>query len=954
MKTGWKILVRFGFATLNKLFMKKIILITLFAFSYFFAAAQAQEWLPDGKYGTKTARVSASKVLFYPTGCGDPIALSTKDSLQRQAAFYYDSCNHRPWVYDPKLATWDTLVGSGFGGSGPSFDSSLLNLNARFDLKPDYPDIKDTIQKVLNYIVLNNVTDFAGFIGFANSVIVKDTLRGDRFEIYTGTDAVDNGMIFADALGRKWRRWTGDGIDVNITWYGASTSNTPANNATAFEAARDYIYAHPNSFRRIKIPGNTGKYRISRQIKFTGPVDIVGDEGLSGNVGQQPATKLSWPMNVRGLFFQAYQYPFTCKISNLSVESEFDYIPRDTTALIETRVKLHIDNLYVPYASGHALVYKAALGGDSTTNPIFGDASYSILNRIEIHEAITGILTEGADANHIRVNFYESYANKRYGFDDNSTLGCHWNNVSFNGNANGSFTDAATLVTYGGLYYQALPLHDTTLLGIGKRPDLNPTWWREVTPRAALAWDTTKHYWSGGGYILRHPSGESSVQKPYTEGDQPMNNIWGSRGYVNDGTNGAGTMGYGLEKTILGAKYLQYAGVILKTGNTTDYPYLYIGGEPASPTNLYIVSPSGYQPAIHINSLSSYASIKMNNSADGGVAAFIHYATGARQLQLAPGNTLVAYLQETEGLQPGANNTFNLGQSGNTWKDIWATLSAGVGTKQVRINGSGKFTYADTMIISAGWGNAITGVYPNIIIGSDTSKLSTKTALRDSMLTARALIAAGGINIYNTNGTLTADRIVDGNSHYLDINNASTINLQANSDVTIGGYGDNVLYGTNWRVSSPLQVNEYTQLDSLKLRKVRIVPDGDSAYMKDPITGKVGYGKVNGGGGSGATAGQLRRFGSSDVTGTNANLTAAAGTVVYLPAATLSTNRTIDMAALNTDGDYIEIYNHEAGFTWSFTGATVYLLDRTTTASTLVVDGVYKIRRVSGKLIINN
>jgi hypothetical protein len=97
-----------------------------------------------------------------------------------------------------------------------------------------------------------------------------------------------------------------------------------------------------------------------------------------------------------------------------------------------------------------------------------------------------------------------------------------------------------------------------------------------------------------------------------------------------------------------------------------------------------------------------------------------------------------------------------------------------------------------------------------------------------------------------------------------------------------------------------------------------------------------------------------RKFGNTQVTGTNANVTAAAGTVLYLPSATLTVARTIDMTALNADGDYISINNQETGFNWSFTGQSVYYSDRTTTVSNLYANLNYIIIRVSGKLVIQN
>ena len=100
--------------------------------------------------------------------------------------------------------------------------------------------------------------------------------------------------------------------------------------------------------------------------------------------------------------------------------------------------------------------------------------------------------------------------------------------------------------------------------------------------------------------------------------------------------------------------------------------------------------------------------------------------------------------------------------------------------------------------------------------------------------------------------------------------------------------------------------------------------------------------------------GSSRNIAAFEVIGTNANITAAAGTVYYLPSATLSANRTIDVTALNTNLDYLEIHNNETGFTWSFTGASVYFSDNTTLVTTILADTNYIIRRSNGRLRIIN
>lgn len=98
----------------------------------------------------------------------------------------------------------------------------------------------------------------------------------------------------------------------------------------------------------------------------------------------------------------------------------------------------------------------------------------------------------------------------------------------------------------------------------------------------------------------------------------------------------------------------------------------------------------------------------------------------------------------------------------------------------------------------------------------------------------------------------------------------------------------------------------------------------------------------------------VRRFSNTFIIATDANITAAAGATYTLPAGTLTTNKNIDMTNLNTDGDYIEFINQEVNFTWSFTGQAVYFSDNITTASTLLAQTNYIIRRQNGRLIIIN
>lgn len=86
---------------------------------------------------------------------------------------------------------------------------------------------------------------------------------------------------------------------------------------------------------------------------------------------------------------------------------------------------------------------------------------------------------------------------------------------------------------------------------------------------------------------------------------------------------------------------------------------------------------------------------------------------------------------------------------------------------------------------------------------------------------------------------------------------------------------------------------------------------------------------------------------------TDADFTAVINTIKYLPAATLTANRTITMPT-GSNLDLIIIDNNEAGFVWNMAGGSVYLSDGTTVITSLLANTNYEIRKVSGKWRIQN
>jgi hypothetical protein len=84
----------------------------------------------------------------------------------------------------------------------------------------------------------------------------------------------------------------------------------------------------------------------------------------------------------------------------------------------------------------------------------------------------------------------------------------------------------------------------------------------------------------------------------------------------------------------------------------------------------------------------------------------------------------------------------------------------------------------------------------------------------------------------------------------------------------------------------------------------------------------------------------------------DANFTMTANAIKKLPAATLTANRTITIP-VGTAGQFIELYNREAGFTWNLGGDPVYFANGTVCTS-LLANTNYLIRYIDGQWEILN
>lgn len=388
-----------------------------------------------------------------------------------------------------------------------------------------------------------------------NTLIITDTIRGGKFYKYTGNDAADNGMIFTDALGNKWKR-DARGI-VNMLWYG--------NNRVALLAAKDYIYSHPD-FQTIYIP--QGNYSISDSVKFDRDIIIKGD----GVIGY-PATTLTFPEGKTGLIFSytSGQSGFGAEMTNIKITGQFTPGYNNTSVhAITIRTRVKFTNVIVSQFDGNGFHVSACGTAPNGDNNNYGIADNSIFNSVKASYCTNGFFSEGCDGHILQIDEGCDFSeNRRWGYYGNGQEGGDnliKTHFAFNGVA---IPGAKSVVTYNTKYYVALAGHDgyfgdATDSNYNKPPDSNPAYWLEVTPTmVATEWESNYRYYSGGAAIVRNVNARTIFDNCYVEGSEPPIFL-NTRSQVLGGIMGAGVVGGAFWNVLYGEMQLQNAGLLVE------------------------------------------------------------------------------------------------------------------------------------------------------------------------------------------------------------------------------------------------------------------------------------------------------------------------------------------------------------------------------------------------------
>lgn len=451
--------------------------------------------------------------------------------------------------------TWNgSIIGIAKGGTGQTTANTALNAllpsqvsnsgkylttdgtNTSWTLTPGTITASGAILKTGNNVDLSSLTSVTSIASFSNSsitsLVILDEFRGGIFDVYLGNDVSDNGVVFTDALSRKWKRRLYDD-KINIKWYGAiSTTNGSNNDAyTPIIGARDYCYNHTQY--TLYMPADTtgqAKYYVSTTLNFSRSIKILGDR----------KSQLFFPQGIAGMkFIEANgDQGLNVSVENLQLETTLSSTFDSTKHGLEANCVIHLKNIVVENFQGDGVyIHGCAI----PNNPNWGNSDGSSVEKVQCNYNNNGIHFDGCDANVIAIKNTQCTSNRRWGVLDNGFLGNYYSNCITTNNA----YSKNVVVIYGGKKYAALPASDG--LNINKQPDLYPNFWVETLANLSpdSVWNNTRPYYSGGAYAVLDPNNKSTLVGCYSEGGQPAS-IMGQRAVVVSGDHGAGTIGGGV------------------------------------------------------------------------------------------------------------------------------------------------------------------------------------------------------------------------------------------------------------------------------------------------------------------------------------------------------------------------------------------------------------------------
>lgn len=363
---------------------------------------------------------------------------------------------------------------------------------------------------VAQVAVLTNVSDITSFTSTTvSAIIVRDNNRGGIFSLYPGSNPVDNGLIFSDALSRKWIRQNVDA--VNIRWFGAKTDGSD-NRLIILNAIQSAKRNLPHI--KIYIPGTPENvfYHVSDSITINDYIELYGD-GVN--------SKIKFAAHKKGLTlgFPGTHYSIVRDLAIIgeAANARGNRVSWDGSRHgIVIKSPVHFTNVWVKYFDGCGFYIVNSLNdasnpGNSNTSTFTACHAYSNL--------LHGVYIQGGDANAMSFTNCDIVSNGGAGFYDRSFLGNRYSGNHTATNGSPEIPYQRGLVKFGGSVYACIK--DAT---VGQAPT-NTAYWQNLGTAwfaypNVLDYNNAVVYYAVAGYILEGPNQYGTLLGNYCELDQ--------------------------------------------------------------------------------------------------------------------------------------------------------------------------------------------------------------------------------------------------------------------------------------------------------------------------------------------------------------------------------------------------------------------------------------------------
>lgn len=922
--------------------MKKLLFATIVLL---FSLSAKSQWIKDDTYGKESNGGLFKRVLMIPTGCGGPSSLNSADAAKKQSAIYVDTCNGRIYLYNPHLLGWDTVA---TGGGGGAVDSSLYVTVTR---------LVDSLNKKMNksdstaggYYPYStnpkgyfNASDTGVTVSTkANVTKEKDILNASKAN--KSTTLTINGVTQDLSANRTWTVATGGTDNTNTGSYyrilvpssqalktlapgfGADIDSTTFPGALLLKVDSATLFTYMKGFIHDSLTGNTLSIRYNFGVGDTlagfsgsdlvfkdliiGPgfVKTITDTSIYLRYDTSQMATVAYALYLHNLLDAAKLNKADTNHLSDRIDLKQDKPVQYGTFFTTTKPTTFPPDLFAP--SAFYSMYDSAInfsGGAGYWNNYIKTDSSSAATKFTVIAEFTLLVKPTSSSEGIWIGRLSDNTTNRQDIVARAvyTDATHWTLKLFSVYGFTTVTELA-----------AVPYTQTIGMNVGDKYRLELFYNSPYSTVNFSRIDTTKAKYKDVletiSVYFKYPTIITDVRMPNT-GGYAMGALGTTNIYRVTKFEAELNTRKNIDVIVIGNSISNFYNTfnpdnsyVHRLFEHTNLSYEVLAGQGDKSSDVLL------RRNEYLNTTASYALIELgwNDYTNSVPAATFETNLTTIINDLKSAGVTPIILKMPVGISYDASYYAVAAATGVQLIDVGYELVGFLDAVNIHPNDYGHERVANIIRTKASgiFGYTHGAQYNNA--AQVLSKNITANANWDNVSGIYNVDATSGnvqLSIAATDASMIGQKIevikTDGTSNSVTVYCYGGATINGNSGFTITG----------------------------KNQKITLTCNTLSTWI--------------------ATVSGSRTFIYKNEAATNSNLIVVPGTLYNLANGTLSTNRNIDVSGMTTEGDIVKILNNETGFTWSFSGATVYMMDGVTTITNLTANAFYELVLIGGKI----